>query len=157
VSNAAGFAEDPGPQIFEDVAPGSTFYPWINRLTMRRYMGGYPCGGGGEPCHEDNKPYFRPAAHATRAQTSKIVSNAARYNETPTEQTFEDVPPSHPFYAEIQRLAARGIMGGYDCGGPGEPCASGKPYFRPYTDVTRGQSVKIVANTFYPACSPSRP
>jgi hypothetical protein len=157
VSNAAGFAEDPGPQIFEDVAPGSAFYQWINRLTTRGYMGGYPCGGPGEPCHEGNRPYFRPAAHATRAQTSKIVSNTAQYDETPTEQTFEDVPPSHPFYTEIQRLAARAIMGGYDCGGPGEPCTSGKPYFRPYNDVTRGQSVKIVANTFLPGCNPSRP
>src|SRR3712207_9015386 len=34
----------------------------------------------------------RPFANATRAQTSKIVSNAAMYNEPPTGQTFEDVP-----------------------------------------------------------------
>jgi photosystem II stability/assembly factor-like uncharacterized protein len=152
VSNAANFAEAPGTQIFQDVAPDHTFYEWINRLTNRGYMSGYSCGSPGEPC-VNNRPYFRPFANATRAQTSKIVANAARYNEPPTGQAFEDVPPTHPFYAEIQRLASRNIMGGYNCGGPGEPCGTdNKPYFRPYNNVTRGQSAKIVANTFYPNC-----
>jgi|GEM_PF-3969993 len=153
VSNAANFTEPSGPQIFQDVAPDHTFYEWINRLTNRSYMSGYNCGGPGEPC-VNNRPYFRPFNNATRAQTSKIVSNAARYNDPPTGQTFEDVPPTHPFYTEIQRLASRNIMGGYNCGGPGEPCMppENKPYFRPYNDVTRGQSAKIVANTFYPDC-----
>jgi|GEM_PF-1645695 len=151
VSNAAAFTEPPGSQIFQDVAPDHTFYEWINRLTNRGYMSGYTCGSPGEPC-VNNRPYFRPFNNATRAQTSKIVSNAVRYNDPPAGQTFEDVPPTHPFYTEIQRLASRNIMGGYECGGPGEPCVNNRPYFRPYNDVTRGQSAKIVANTFYPDC-----
>jgi hypothetical protein len=151
VSNAAGFTESPHPQIFEDVPPSNTFYEWINRLTRRGYMSGYVCGGVGEPCLS-GMPYFRPFANATRGQTSKIVSNAAGYSEIPTDQTFEDVPASHTFYREIQRLASRNIMGGYPCGGPGEPCISGRPYFRPQNNVTRGQSAKIVANTFFPEC-----
>jgi len=151
VSNAANFTENPGAQIFQDVPTDHTFYEWINRLTNRGYMSGYSCGNPGEPCVQ-NRPYFRPFANATRAQTSKIVSNAARYNDLPTGQTFEDVPPTHPFYTEIQRLAFRNIMGGYNCGGTGEPCVNNRPYFRPYNDVTRGQSAKIVANTFYPNC-----
>jgi hypothetical protein len=154
VSNAANFTEASGAQIFQDVPTNHTFYEWINRLTNRGYMSGYTCGSIGEPC-VNNRPYFRPFANATRAQTSKIVSNAARYNDPPTGQTFEDVPPTHPFYTEIQRLASRNIMGGYQCGSPGEPCILplNRPYFRPYNDVTRGQSAKIVANTFYPNCA----
>lgn len=152
VSNAAGFTESPDPQIFEDVPSANTFYEWINRLARRRYMSGYPCGGQGEPCGGGNMPYFRPFANATRGQTSKIVANTAGYSEPPTGQSFEDVPPSHTFYMEIQRLATRNIMGGYPCGGVGEPCLSNKPYFRPANNVTRGQSAKIVANTFYPNC-----
>jgi len=153
VSNAANFTEPPGAQIFQDVPPDHTFYEWINRLTNRGHMSGYSCGSPGEPCVQ-NRPYFRPFANATRAQTSKIVANAVRYNDPPTGQTFEDVPPTHPFYTEIQRLASRNIMGGYNCGSPGEPCILplNRPYFRPYNDVTRGQSAKIVANTFYPNC-----
>ena len=153
VSNAANFNEDPGAQIFEDVGPGNPFYAWINRLSRRGYMSGYACGGPGEPCVNGDRPYFRPFADATRAQTSKIVSNAARYSEPVSGQMFEDVPPTHPFYKWLQRLASRGIMGGYPCGGPGEPCGSNnRPYFRPYNNVTRGQSAKIVADAFFPDC-----
>ncbi len=153
VSNSAGFSEPVSGQTFQDVPSSNTFYEWIERLTGRGYMSGYVCGGPGEPCNT-GRPYFRPFANATRGQTSKIVSNAAGFTETPTGQTFEDVPPTHTFYTEIQRLASRNIMGGYACGGPGEPCLSGKPYFRPGNNVTRGQSSKIVANTFFPACNP---
>ncbi len=151
VSNAAGFTEFPDPQICEDVPPSNTFYEWINRLARRGYMSGYACGGVGEPCI-GGMPYFRPSANASRGQTSKIVSNTAGYTEIPNDQTFEDVPPAHTFYMEIQRLASRNIMQGYSCGGVGEPCLSGRPYFRPGNYVTRGQSAKIVANAFFPDC-----
>ncbi len=77
VSEAAGFGETPGPQQFEDVAPGSTFYQYIYRLASRAIMQGYACGGAGEPCRQPlNRPYFRPGNTATRGQASKIVANA---------------------------------------------------------------------------------
>ncbi|MDQ3705909.1 MAG: S-layer homology domain-containing protein [Chloroflexota bacterium] len=161
VSEASRNNDDAGNQLYEDVAPGSPFYVWINRLSNQGVMGGYPCGGPGEPCGEENRPYFRPSANATRGQLSKIVSNTAGYNEQPTGQTFADVPPSNnpsSFYPYIQRLSSRGVMGGYPCGGPDEPCGEqNRPYFRPNNLVTRGQAAKIVANTFYPNCqTPAR-
>ncbi|MEO6458313.1 MAG: S-layer homology domain-containing protein [Chloroflexia bacterium] len=157
VSNAAGFSDDPGAQIFEDVPSSNPFYQWINRLTRRGIMSGYTCGGLGEPCvPPTDRPYFRWGANATRGQTSKIVANAANFNEPPSGQTFEDVPPSHSFYEWIQRLASRNIMQGYPCGSLGEPCVppENRHYFRPFNNVTRGQSAKIVANAFYPGCNP---
>jgi hypothetical protein len=76
------------------------------------------------------------------------------FTEPPSGQTFQDVPTNHTFYEFIQRLASRNVMGGYPCGGSGEPCIGpeNRPYFRPQNDVTRGQSAKIVANTFFPDC-----
>jgi hypothetical protein len=153
VSNSAGFSQDPGPQLFEDIAPGSTFYDWVNRLASLGHIGGYQCGGEGEPCGPDNLPYFRPNANATRGQISKIVSNAAGFSDPATTQTFEDVAPGSTFYLWVERLASRGIMGGYQCGGEGEPCGPDNlPYFRPGNNATRGQSSKIVANAFFPNC-----
>jgi uncharacterized delta-60 repeat protein len=155
VSNAAGFDEDPGPQLYEDVPSDSPFYTWINRLSGRGHMGGYQCGlVPEEPCNAPNNlPYFRPNANATRGQLAKIVSNAAGITTTPTGIFFTDVPPDHPFYLWIMRLAERGVMGGYECGGEGEPCDDqNRPYFRPQNNVTRGQASKIVANTFFPDC-----
>ncbi len=153
VSSAAQFA-DPVPstqQTFEDVPPGSTFWSYIELLVGRGIISGYPCGGAGEPCIAPaNRPYFRPNNNVTRGQLSKIVSGAAGYQETPTGQAFVDIPPSHPFYLYVERIAARGTISGYPCGGAGEPCPG--VYFRPGNNATRGQMAKIAAQTFYPNC-----
>jgi hypothetical protein len=155
VANSAGFNEPVTGQTFEDVAPNSTFYAYIGRMASRGIIGGYPCGGASEPCGTSNRPYFRPNANATRGQISKIVSEAAGYNDIPEGQTYQDVPAANTFYVWIERLSSRGIMSGYPCGTlPNEPCGTtNKPYFRPNNNATRGQTSKIVANTFFPGCN----
>ncbi len=158
VSESAGFT-DPVPstqQTFEDVAPGSTFALWVERLSTRGIIGGYPCGGPFEPCvAPTNRPYFRPNNNVTRGQLSKITSGAAGWTETPTGQTFEDVAVGSTFYLYIERMASRGIISGYPCGGPFEPCVAptNRPYFRPNNNATRGQMSKIAASAFFPNCS----
>src|SRR5205085_1217953 len=73
---------------FEDAPPGSTFYAFIRCLACRGIISGYDCGGSGEPCiPPNNDPYFRPASNITRGQLSKVVSNAAGWQETHTEQS----------------------------------------------------------------------
>jgi hypothetical protein len=157
VSNSAGFDDTQSAQLFEDVLPGSAFYDYIGRLASRGYMSGYPCGGPGEPCGTGNLPYFRPGSNATRGQISKIVANAAGFADAQPDVLFEDVPLGQPFHDYIGRLASRGIMNGYPCGGPGEPCGTDNlPYFRPGNNATRGQTSKIVAGTFFPDCQPAR-
>jgi len=158
VSNSAGFNDPQTVQMFQDVpptGPESTFFVYIGRMASRGYVVGYPCGGPLEPCiAPDNLPYFRPNGNATRGQIAKIVSNGAGYIDPPVTWTFEDVPPGSTFYTYTERLATRGVMDGYACGGPGEPCVppDNRPYFRPYSNATRGQASKIVANTFFPNC-----
>jgi hypothetical protein len=158
VSNAAGFSEPQPAQLFEDVSVGSTFQAYIGRLASRGYISGYPCGGEGEPCGSGELPYFRPNNPATRGQISKIVSNAAGFNDPPGLQLFEDVAPGSTFYDYVQRLASRAIVNGYPCGGVGEPCGSDNlPYFRPGNSATRGQMSKIAASAFFPGCqTPAR-
>ncbi len=158
VSESAGFAEviPSTQQTFEDVAPGSTFALWVERLAGRGIIGGYPCGGPFEPCvSPTNRPYFRPNNNVTRGQLSKITSGAAGWTETPTGQTFEDVAVGSTFYVYIERMASRGIISGYPCGGPFEPCVApaNRPYFRPNNNATRGQMSKIAATAFFPNCA----
>jgi hypothetical protein len=153
VSNSSGFNDPQTTQQFEDVPIGGPFFDYIGRLASRGYMNGYACGGPGEPCGGGTLPYFRPNADASRSHISKIVSNAAGFNEPPGAQMFEDVLPGSPFYDFIERLASRGIIGGYPCGGPVEPCGSGNlPYFRPSNYTSRGQTSKIASSTFFPNC-----
>ena len=138
------------PPQFTDVAPAYPFYPYIQALACRGLISGYSCGGPGEPCDPQQRPYYRPGGSVTRGQTAKIVANAANFqNVIPsTQQTFADVPPSQPFWLWVERIAGRGIISGYSCGGPGEPCdPQQRPYFRPGADVRRGQLAKIVSES----------
>jgi hypothetical protein len=165
VSESAGFDDEipPSQYTFTDVTYGSTFWVWVERLADREVMAGYPCGfDPNEPCDDQDRPYFRPNAGATRGQLTKIVSNAAGFNDAipATEYTFTDVPPTHTFWLFVERLLANrpGVMSGYPCGGAGEPCdTANRSYFRPNNPLTRGQTSKIVANTFFPDCNPPRP
>jgi hypothetical protein len=75
---------------------------------------------------------------------------SAGFNEVvpPTQQSFEDVVYGSPFWEYVERLYARGIIGGYQCGiDPNEPCVppNDLPYFRPNNGATRGQLTKIVS------------
>lgn len=150
VANAAGFGEAVSGQSFPDVAPGDTFYVYIERLAQRGLIGGFPDGT------------FRPNQSITRGQLSKIDANAAGFSDTPPSgtQSFADVPVGSTYYVYIERLSMRGIISGYQCGqAPAGLCdAQSRPYFLPSTDITRGQTSKITANTFFPVdCAPSRP
>jgi hypothetical protein len=158
ISNSAGFTETYTTVRYTDVPTTHTFYQFIMRLTSRNIATGYSdpvnCAGVGIPC-------FRPQASITRGQLAKMDSNAAGYNEPipAGTQTFTDVPPTDTFYAFIERLSRRGIISGYECGlPPAGPCdAQRRPYFLPYNNVTRGQTAKIVANTFFPECQQPGP
>lgn len=138
-------APDNGGYSFADVVPGSTFFLYVEATYREGVVNGYPCGGSGEPCDPNQRPYFRPNNNVTRGQIAKIIANAARYNDAPTGQSFQDVVSGSTFYTYTQRIASRGIINGYPCGGPGEPCGGGNlPYFRPNNNATRGQLSKMI-------------
>ncbi|HUS16530.1 MAG TPA: S-layer homology domain-containing protein [Chloroflexia bacterium] len=111
-------------------------------------------------------PCFLPYNDVARGQLAKMDSQAAGYTDVPAPGTlsFADVPENSPFWLYIERLARRGIISGYNCGsaqlnlctGLPETCGPGNlPYFRPCNPVTRGQTAKIVTNTFFPTnCAP---
>jgi subtilisin family serine protease len=160
VSNSAGFNDNQTTQMFEDVPVGSTFFQFIGRLASRGFISGYACGGPGEPCGPTHLPYFRPGNNATRGQISKIDSNAAGFSDPPHGQQFQDILPGSTFYTYTYRLVTRQAMAGYQCGQqPNEPCVPPNhlPYFRPNNNATRGQTSKIVSNTFFPDCNPAPP
>lgn len=156
VSNSAGYNEPHTAQTFEDVMPGSTFYEFVERLASRGITSGYQCGATGEPCiGPENRPYFRPGNEMTRGQAAKIIAGAVTLPApSPSQQTFQDVPPDNTFWQWIEALSGAGAINGYPCGAMGEPCISPdyKPYLRPGNSVTRGQGSKIVANIFFPGC-----
>jgi hypothetical protein len=154
-SNAAGFNDNQTTLMFEDVPAGSTFFQFIGRLASRGYVSGYACGGPGEPCGPGNMPYFRPYINVTRGQMAKILSNSAGFNEPPSGQQFQDIPPGSVWYPYAYRLDLHNVIHGYPCGGNGEPCLppNNLPYYRPNADSTRAQVAQIVSLGFFPNCT----
>ena len=133
-----------GPH-FADVPPNNTFYHFIEYAYNAGVIDGYRCGAANEPCDDKNRSWYRPQNSVTRGQISKVVSQAFGFNEEIQQQSFQDVPVGSAFHVFVERLANRGIISGYQCGGTGEPCGtSNKPYFRPNATVTRRQAAKIV-------------
>lgn len=127
---------------FTDVPPDSTFYAAVHCIACNGIIEGYYAD-----C-ETGIPCFRPGNTITRGQLAKVAARAAVLHDPVGTQQFEDVVPTSTFYEYIWRLAARGIVSGYPCGGAGEPCGAGNlPYFRPGSAVTRGQIAKIISNT----------
>src|SRR5439155_21553837 len=78
-----------------------------------------------------------------RGQLAKMVVSAMRWQPLiPSATSFRDVPPTSPYYGYIERAAQVGVIGGYQCGGAGEPCPG--LYFRPSGTSTRAQASKVV-------------
>jgi hypothetical protein len=127
---------------FSDVQLSDYFYTPVLYLACRGVVGGYSDGT------------FRPYNNTTRGQLSKMVVLAyALPIQTPAAggYTFADNPAGSTFFDYIETAAARGIVGGYACGGVNpqtglpELCdANNRPYYRPGNYVTRGQLTKIV-------------
>jgi hypothetical protein len=145
--NAAGWAlVTPPTPTFADVDATHPFYSYIETGVSHNIISGYTCGGPGEPCDPQNRPYFRPGNNITRGQLAKVIALARGYPiPNPAQPTFADVPATHPFFGFIEAVAGQGIVSGYACGGPGEPCdGQNRPYFRAGNNATRGQVAKFV-------------
>ncbi len=154
------FAQPNSQTVFSDVPSGSTFYTYINWITCHGIASGYSEGT------------FRPSNNASRGQISKMMALTYEWHlDPPSGQagqadpqkemelikwqwniasdpyTFADVPSGSTFFLYVEAAYREGVVSGYPCGGPGEPCDSAsRPYFRPSANVTRGQIAKIISN-----------
>ena len=101
---------------FKDVPADNQFYTEINWLAQRQITLGYPDGT------------FRPGENVERGAMAAFFYrlNGSPQFTPPTKPTFSDVPTNHPFYKEIEWMAARGITTGY-----------GDGTFRPAASVNR--------------------
>ena len=135
-----------GAYTFHDVAPDFPFFAVIETAAAHNIVSGYTCGGPNEPCDDQHRPYFHPYADVTRGQLAKITVVAATWPiVNPASPSFADVTPGSAFYTYVETAACRGIISGYTCGGPGEPCDNQhRPYYRQGNNATRGQIAKIV-------------
>ncbi len=141
--------QNPTTPTFADVPTSFPFYSVIETAAAQGVISGYACGGPGEPCDPQHRPYFRPYANITRGQIAKILVLAGRFAiNTSGGPHFADVPAANPFYSFIETAYNLGLISGYSCGGSGEPCPG--LYFRPYANATRGQISKMIYQAVQP-------
>jgi hypothetical protein len=135
VTSAGPYTVTVTPWRFWDVPDDFWAYPFIEWMAVEGAISGYADGS------------FRPNNTTTRGQLTKMIVLAEHWQiTTPGTPTFADVPTTQPFYPFIETAYAHGIISGYNCGGPGEPCDPlNRPYFRPGNDVTRGQLSKMIS------------
>lgn len=134
---------------FADVPRDSVFYVYVETAASLDVIGGYACGGVGEPCDSESRPYFRPGSYITRGQLAKVIALGRGYAlGVPETATFADVPADHTFAPYVEAVYGAGVVGGYACGGVGEPCDGlNRPYFRPVAYASRGQVAKVVVGS----------
>jgi S-layer family protein len=133
----------PAAATFADVPTSNGFFAWVEIGAAHGVTGGYPCGGPGEPCDGQQRPYFRPNASVTRGQIAKMIVNGKGWTRyTPSSPTFRDVSTNSTYFGYVERVANYGVIAGYPCGGPGESCPG--VYFRPSGTTTRAQGSKII-------------
>jgi hypothetical protein len=118
-----------GTPTFNDVAPGSAFYDYVETAAGNNIVSGYADGT------------FRPNNNVTRGQLSKIVVTAAGhvFNWTllnPAQATFSDVPVGSAFFTYVETAVCRGVISGYS-----------DHTFRPSNNAIRAQIAKIVCRT----------
>ena len=82
---------NPTTPYFTDVPRNNAFFTYIETALCHQVLSGYNCGGPGEPCDAQHRPYFRPYNNATRGQIAKIVSNAMGFNDAPGAPIFADL------------------------------------------------------------------
>ena len=62
-----------GQQTFADVSRSNPFWVYVERVAGQGLISGYTCGGPGEGCDGQHRPYFRSYTTATRGQISKMI------------------------------------------------------------------------------------
>jgi hypothetical protein len=119
----------PASQRYTDVPPTHQFYNFIDRLAELGITQG--CG----------PMIYCPSDPLARYQAAVfIIRGIGEFSPpTPAAQRYVDVPPSHPFYNFIDRLAALGITQG---------CSSAPPMFCPDGTMTRGMVAVFLVRAF---------
>jgi streptogramin lyase len=97
---------DQCPSGFSDVPEDHQFWFEICWMATQNISSGFPDGS------------YQPSVAVSRQSMAAFLQRASGTNlpSGPPTPTFSDVPPGHPFYDEIEWMAAEGIAGGFDDG-----------------------------------------
>ena len=130
------------PLQFPDVPPNSPYYADVRCLVCRGVAEGF--------C--DNT--FRPNDAISRGALAQWLANAAGFfDPIPSpQQTYSDVPPGSYYWLYAERVHLHNAMVSYPGDGvtinpcTGQPEGQGRLFFRPCSNLPRGEVAEVVAN-----------
>lgn len=109
---------------FTDVAKGSAYYSIIHEMRDKGVINGYEDGT------------FKPLQEVSRKHVAVLLARALPLKPIRAGKEFSDVPKTHPYHAEIQKMYRAGIVDG----------SQGK--FNPDQPLSRVQMAKILDLAF---------
>ncbi len=127
---AVGFETVPdNPRTFCDIYHDDWFFPFVDALVIRKYVGGYP--GGDCPLRRR----FRPHNQITRAEATKVILKAFNIQGRPTGENpvTTEISASHWFAPYAKILIDRSIL-----------TADELRDFRPDEPATRGEIMLLL-------------
>jgi hypothetical protein len=145
----------PGGQCFTDVPATHPFFAFINSLYMDNIISGYPCGGTGEPCDPQNRPYYRPSNNVTRGQMAKFVDNGRRnIADAVGSSLYISTSAAVAVHAQTGSVSGEALLG--ECQGMHNGCTAvaGQSLsggYGGYFEGGRGGVVAISDDSGYPA------
>ncbi len=113
--------ENYGVPNFTDVRYGKWYTNYIAFAQKKGLIDGYPGGA------------FRPDSRITRAEAAKMLAEAMELTDNVYTGAFTDVPENRWYTAHIENLYQAKVISGY-----------GDGTFRPRTNVSRGEAVKMI-------------
>jgi hypothetical protein len=117
----------PAAPTFNDLPAANWAYGFVETAVAHGALSGYGDGT------------FRPGAAVTRAQASRMISNARAWTlAEPVTLPFSDVQPGDWFYDYVAMMTTAETMSGY-----------GDNTFRPYAPATRAQVAKILTMSLF--------
>lgn len=111
--------------VFKDVPSNDPYFEIINEMNQLGYISGYPDGT------------FKPADKISRKHVAALLSRVLPLEPVREAKEFKDVPKTHLYYENIQRVQRAGIMTGDQNGN-----------FNPDAFLTRAQIAKIIDLAF---------
>lgn len=123
---AAKVDENTSPEVvFKDVPSNDPYFEIINEMYNLGYISGYPDGT------------FKPNDKISRKHVAALLARVLPLEPVREAKQFKDVPKTHLYYENIQRVQRAGIMTGDENGN-----------FNPDASLTRAQIAKIIDLAF---------
>ena len=111
---------------FADVPPANPFFSVIEAAAHANIVSGYACGRPRRALRQPEPALLPPVRQRDARPVVQDRRGRGRLDadQPGRRRASQDVFPNTAFYTFVETAYCHGIISGYSCGGPGEPCGT---------------------------------